>query len=116
MALSLSRPDTVYLYASDRMSQLLGNGLLMEERGVDVSSLGKDAAAQRRDGQTVMFLAIDGRAAGTIGAADPVKASTEEAVRLLHAEGLRIVMLTGDNKATAQAVASKLKIDEVIAG
>ena len=99
----------------DGRQGLLGNGLLMEERGVDVSSLGKDADAQRRDGQTVMFLAIDGRAAGTIGAADPVKASTEEAVRLLHAEGLRIVMLTGDNKATAQAVASKLKIDEVIA-
>jgi Cu+-exporting ATPase len=94
---------------------LLGNALLMQERSVDVSSLGKDADAQRRDGQTVMFLAVDGKAAGTIGAADPVKASTEEAVRLLHAEGLRIVMLTGDNKATAQAVASRLKIDEVIA-
>jgi Cu+-exporting ATPase len=99
----------------DGRQVLLGNGLLMQERGVDISLLGKDADAQRRDGQTVMFLAIDGKAAGTIGAADPVKASTEEAVRLLHAEGLRIVMLTGDNKATAQAVASKLKIDEVIA-
>jgi Cu+-exporting ATPase len=99
----------------DGRQALLGNGLLMQERGVDISLLGKDADAQRRDGQTVMFLAIDGKAAGTIGAADPVKASTEEAVRLLHAEGLRIVMLTGDNKATAQAVASKLKIDEVIA-
>jgi Cu+-exporting ATPase len=94
---------------------LLGNGLLMQERGVDVSALENDAARQRQDGQTVMFLAVDGRPAGTIGAADPVKASTEEAVRLLHAEGLRIVMLTGDNAATAKTVASKLKIDEVIA-
>ena len=99
----------------DGRQVLLGNGLLMQERGVDISGLGTDADAQRRDGQTVMFLAVDGRPAGTIGAADPVKASTEEAVRLLHEDGLRIVMLTGDNRATAQAVASRLKIDEVIA-
>ena len=99
----------------DGRQVLLGNGLLMQERGVDIARLGNDADAQRRDGQTVMFLAVDGRAAGTIGAADPVKASTEEAVRLLHEDGLRIVMLTGDNQATARAVASKLRIDEVIA-
>jgi P-type Cu+ transporter len=99
----------------DGRQVLLGNGVLMQERGVNISSLGKEADAQRRDGQTVMFVAVDGQPAGTIGAADPVKTSTEEAVRLLHAEGLRIVMLTGDSKATAQAVASKLKIDEVIA-
>jgi P-type Cu+ transporter len=62
-----------------------------------------------------MFVAIDGRPAGTIGAADPIKSSTEEAIRLLHADGLRLVMLTGDNKGTASAVASRLNIDEVIA-
>ena len=55
----------------------------------------------RAEGQTVMFLAVDGRPAGLIGVADPIKASTPEAIRLLHAEGLRIVMLTGDNQATA---------------
>jgi Cu+-exporting ATPase len=99
----------------DGRKVILGNGLLMQESGVDISTLGKDADQQRREGQTVMFLAVDGQPAGTIGAADPVKASTEEAVRLLHADGLRIVMLTGDNKATAQAVAAKLQIDEVIA-
>ena len=62
-----------------------------------------------------MFVAVDGKPAGTIGAADPVKASTPEAIQMLHAAGLRIVMLTGDNRATAASVASKLGIDEVIA-
>ncbi len=94
---------------------LLGNQLLMQENGIDTSGLGQRAEQQRSEGQTVMFLAIDGRPAGTIGAADPIKASTAEAIQLLHADGLRIVMLTGDNKATAQAVAARLKIDEVIA-
>jgi Cu+-exporting ATPase len=94
---------------------LLGNDLLMQESGVDVAALGDAADRRRREGQTVMFLAVAGRPAGSIGVADPVKASTEEAVRLLHADGLRIVMLTGDNTATAQAVAARLKIDEVIA-
>jgi Cu+-exporting ATPase len=99
----------------DGRKVLLGNTTLMEESGIDVTGLGTTADQQRREGQTVMFLAVDGKPAGTIGAADPIKASTEEAIRMLHADGLKIVMLTGDNKGTAQAVASKLKIDEVIA-
>ncbi|MEX1127706.1 MAG: heavy metal translocating P-type ATPase, partial [Vicinamibacterales bacterium] len=99
----------------DGRKVLLGNATLMQESGIDITGLGTSADAQRREGQTVMFLAVDGAPAGTIGAADPIKASTEEAIRMLHADGLKIVMLTGDNKGTAQAVASKLKIDEVIA-
>jgi Cu+-exporting ATPase len=94
---------------------LLGNAALMQEEGIEIAELGREADEQRRDGQTVMFLAVDGQPAGTIGTADPVKSSTEEAVRMLHQDGLRIVMLTGDNRATAHAVALKLKIDEVIA-
>ena len=94
---------------------LLGNQRLMQENGIDTSGMGQRAEQQRSEGQTVMFLAIDGRPAGTIGAADPIKASTAEAIQLLHADGLRIVMLTGDNTVTAQAVAARLKIDEVIA-
>ncbi|MEO5895672.1 MAG: heavy metal translocating P-type ATPase [Vicinamibacterales bacterium] len=94
---------------------LLGNATLMREKAVDISALGERADQQRQEGQTVMFIAVNGVPAGTIGAADPIKPSTEEAIRMLHAEGLRIVMLTGDNQGTAQAVASKLRIDEVIA-
>ena len=67
----------------------------------------------RSDGQTVMLLAIDGKAAGLIGVADPVKASTAEAIRLLHAENVQIIMLTGDNRVTAEAVAKKLGIDRI---
>ncbi|CAN5667375.1 copper-translocating P-type ATPase [soil metagenome] len=94
---------------------LLGNATLMDENRVDISALGQKADVQRQEGQTVMFIAVNGVPAGTIGAADPIKPSTAEAIEMLHAEGLRIVMLTGDNKGTAQAVALKLKIDEVIA-
>ena len=96
---------------------LLGNPLLMKESGIDLAT-GPQVESWndlRAQGQTIMFLAVDGRFAGTLGAADPIKASTAEAVRLLHGDGLRLVMLTGDNKSTAQAVASRLKIDEVIA-
>ena len=94
---------------------LLGNTRLMQENGVDVAALLPTTDRLRAEGQTVMFVAIDGQLAGTIGAADPIKGSTAEAIRLLHAEGLRLVMLTGDNKETASAVAEKLGIDEVIA-
>ena len=94
---------------------LLGNAVLMNEQKIDMHAFEPDADAQRREGRTVMFLAVDGNAAAIIGVADPIKASTEEAVRLLHADGLRLVMLTGDNRQTAAAVASRLKIDEVIA-
>jgi Cu+-exporting ATPase len=69
----------------------------------------------RKDGQTVMFIVVDGKASGLLGVADPVKETTIDAIRELHHEGLRIVMLTGDSETTAKAVAAKLGIDEVIA-
>jgi Cu+-exporting ATPase len=91
----------------------LGNLKLFEELRIDAGDLPARAAALRSDGQTVMLLAIDGQAAGLIGVADPVKASTAEAIRALHAEGVQVIMLTGDNHITAQAVANKLGIDRV---
>jgi len=94
---------------------LLGNVALLSEMSIEVGALTSVAERLRADGQTVMFLAIDGRSAGFIAVADPVKASTAEAIHLLHREGLRIVMLTGDSAATAEAVARRLGIDEVIA-
>lgn len=92
---------------------VLGNRAMLDEAGMDVSQVEVRADALRRDGQTVMFLGVDGHAAGLIGVADPIKPSTPEAIRELQAEGLRIVMLTGDNRTTAQAVAGRLHIDEV---
>jgi Cu+-exporting ATPase len=91
----------------------LGNQALFEELKIDPGVLAARAEELRRDGQTVMMIAIDGRAAGAIGVADPVKASTPEAVGMLHAEGIRIVMLTGDSRATAAVVASKVGVDDV---
>jgi Cu+-exporting ATPase len=73
------------------------------------------ADALRAEGQTVMLAAVDGHFAGLIGVADPIRSSTPEAIRLLHEEGLRVIMLTGDNRTTAEAVARKLGLDEVIA-
>src|SRR5690606_19539279 len=78
--------------------------------------LAERAEAMRAEGQTVMFAAVDGRFAGLIGVADPIKESAAEAISTLHAQGLRIVMLTGDSETTARAVASKLGIDDVVAG
>jgi len=94
----------------------LGNRALMESLGVDVAQLVQRAEELRADGQTVMFVAVDGKLAGLVGVADPIKESTPEAIRMLHDEGLRIVMITGDSETTAQAVAKKLGIDEVMAG
>ncbi|MFK5914497.1 MAG: heavy metal translocating P-type ATPase [Woeseiaceae bacterium] len=91
----------------------LGNLKLLESLNVDVGDLPKQADNLRSDGQTVMLLAIDGKAAGLIGVADPIKATSADAIRDLHAEGVEVVMLTGDNKTTALAVASKLDIDRV---
>jgi Cu+-exporting ATPase len=91
----------------------LGNIKLMQDLGIDAGGLPAQADVLRGEGQTVMFLAVDGRIAGIIGVADPVKATTAEAIRQLHEEGIRIVMLTGDNRKTAEAVAAKLNIDEV---
>jgi Cu+-exporting ATPase len=93
----------------------LGNRALLEQLGVDPAALADRAEALRVDGQTVMFVVVDGAIAGLIGVADPVKETTHEAIKALHAEGLRIVMLTGDNETTARAVATKLGIDEVVA-
>jgi Cu+-exporting ATPase len=91
----------------------LGNLKLMQALAVDAQQLSTNADAARAEGQTVMLVAIDGKAAGLISVADPIKQSTPEAIRDLHAEGVRIVMLTGDNLTTAQAVAGKLGIDRV---
>jgi Cu+-exporting ATPase len=92
-----------------------GNPALLEGLGVDISQIMERAEALRAEGQTVMFLAVDGRAIGLIGVADAIKASTPGAIRALHDEGVRVVMLTGDSRTTAEAVARKLAIDEVIA-
>jgi Cu+-exporting ATPase len=93
----------------------LGNHKLLEEQGVDPGALGERADALRGEGQTVLFVAVDGAPAGLLGVADPIKASTPEAVARLRADGLRILMLTGDSRRTAEAVASRLGLDEVVA-
>jgi Cu+-exporting ATPase len=91
----------------------VGNTRLMRAVGAEDASLESAAVALREDGQTVVFVAVDGRPAGFLGIADPVKATTPEAIRWLHGEGLKVVMLTGDNATTAQAVARRIGIDEV---
>ena len=101
--------------AVDGRAVALGNRALMDDLGVALGGLGARAEALRADGQTVMFAAVDGQAAGLIGVADPIKESTAEAIKALHDEGIRIVMLTGDSRTTAEAVARRLGIDEVIA-
>ena len=99
----------------DSKKVALGNRAMMEAVGVDPSAIMDRAEVLRADGQTVMFVAVDGALAGMVGVADPIKATTPEAIRTLHAEGLRIVMMTGDSKTTAQAVAKKLGLDDVVA-
>ncbi|MFZ0212737.1 MAG: heavy metal translocating P-type ATPase [Candidatus Acidiferrales bacterium] len=94
----------------------LGNEALLDELGVAAFSLKARATTLRADGHTVIHLAVDGRDQGIIAVTDPVKQTTPEAIALLRREGLRLVMLTGDNPASAQAVAQKLGIAEVIAG
>lgn len=92
---------------------VLGNRKLMDEAGVAAEKFTARADALRQEGQTVMYLAVDGRAAGLLGVADPIKATTAEALQVLHEEGVQVVMLTGDNNITAQAVAKKLGIEQV---
>ncbi len=94
----------------------LGSQVLLEELGIRSNEFAETAEARRRDGQTVMFVAVDGTMAGVLGVADPIKATTPEAIRQLHDTGIRVVMLTGDNETTARAVAEKLHLDEIIAG
>jgi Cu+-exporting ATPase len=91
----------------------VGNTRLMQAVGAGDASLESAASALREEGQTVVFVAVDGKLAGLLGIADPVKATTPEAIRWLHGEGLKVVMLTGDNATTAQAVARRIGIDEV---
>jgi Cu+-exporting ATPase len=91
----------------------LGNRRLLEEAGVDASPVLGRAESLRKEGQTVMFVAVDGKPAGLLGVADPIKLSTPEALGALREEGIRIVMLTGDSRTTAEAVARKLGITEV---
>ena len=90
-----------------------GNVKLLESLGINAGDLSQQADKQRVEGRTIMFIAIDGKAAGLIGVADPIKDSTAEAIRDLHTEGIKIVMLTGDSHTTAKAVAGKLGIDQV---
>jgi Cu+-exporting ATPase len=94
-------------------SVALGNASLMDDLGIPTESLAETADTLRQEGQTVMWAAIDGREAGLLGVADPVKSSTPEAIAALHKEGVHIVMLTGDNRLTAEAVARRLGIDRV---
>ena len=99
----------------DGRQVVLGNRRMLEAVDVDPGELAERAEAMRTEGQTVMFVAVDGRLAGLLGVADPIKESTPEAIRALHDEGIRIVMLTGDSRTTAEAVARKLGIDDVVA-
>ena len=92
---------------------IAGNRKMMEERSVDVSQFEERVRDERSQGFVVLFIAINGKLAGFVSVADPIKESTPEAIRLLHQEGIRIVMLTGDNSLTAQAVGRKLGIDEI---
>jgi Cu+-exporting ATPase len=92
-----------------------GNALLMDERGVEIGALMPKADALRREGRTVMFLAVDGKAAGLLAVVDPIRPDARQTLDTLRSEGLRLVMLTGDSRTTAEAVARQLGITEVIA-
>lgn len=93
----------------------LGNAALFSDLGIGDSGISSMAREWQSDGQTVVSVAVDGKIVGILGVADPIRESTVDAIRSLHGQGIRIVMLTGDNKVTAQAVARKLGIDEVMA-
>jgi Cu+-exporting ATPase len=94
---------------------VIGNAGLFDADGIDIGVIQDRAVALRETGHTAVFVAIDGRAAGVLGIADPIKESTPEAIDLLHQAGIRVVMLTGDSEVTARAVAGQLGIDEVVA-
>lgn len=97
----------------DEKTVAVGNAKLMESLNITASELSKHADTQRAEGHIVMFVAIDSKAAGLVAVADPIKDTTAEAIRDLHVEGITVVMLTGDNRTTAEIVAKKLGIDEV---
>lgn len=94
----------------------LGNEKLMSDLNVDIAEPARRADELRTDGQTVMFVAVDGRAVGLLGVADPVKETTPQAIRILRQQGVRIVVVSGDNRATVEAVARKLDLDDLQAG
>jgi Cu+-exporting ATPase len=93
----------------------LGNKSLLEDLDIDPGALATKAEELRREGQTVLFVAVDGKVAGLLGVADPIKTTTVEAIKTLKEQGIKIVMLTGDSRTTAEAVAGKLGIDDVVA-
>jgi Cu+-exporting ATPase len=97
----------------DGRALAIGSGRFLAERGIDPGALAAGADALRREGATVVFVAADGRPAGILGIADPVKETTPNAISDLVAQGIRVVMLTGDNRTTAEAVAAKLGIKDV---
>ena len=99
----------------DGKKVLLGNQRLLEAFDVDTAELEPEAKKLRAEGKTVMFVAVDGKAIGIVSVSDPIKETTPEAIKKLHDEGIRIVILTGDNEATAKAVAEKLGIDDFVA-
>ncbi len=99
----------------DSRKVALGNRAMMEAESIEVDDLVGKAEDLRGEGKTAMFIAVDGKAAGLVAVADPIKESTPEAIEALHADGIRIVMLTGDSATTAKAVAGRLGIDEVMA-
>ncbi len=118
--LTLSRPEDFesrtglgVLGRIDGRRLALGNRQLLQDLGLPGEALDPRAEAMRRDGQTVMYLAMDGQPAGLIGVADPIKPSTAEALNVLHQEGVEVVMLTGDSRTTAEAVGRKLGIGRV---
>lgn len=99
----------------DGHAVVLGNRALLNNLNIDPGELAQNAETLRSKGQTVMYVAVDGKTAGLIGVADPIKEATPEAIKGLHDDGMSIVMLTGDTRTTAKAVAGKLDIDEVVA-
>lgn len=100
----------------DGRSVALGNSAMMQDLGMNTKLAEEKADALRADGKTAMFVAVDGALVGIVAVADPIKDSTAQAIKELHRQGLRVIMATGDNLRTAQAVAGKLGIDEVRAG
>jgi Cu+-exporting ATPase len=110
-----ARPGRGVVGRVEGRALVLGNPRLLEELGIDPAALTERAERLRGEGESVVFVALDGHAAGLLGVADPIKATTPEALRGLRAEGLRLVMLTGDGATTARAVARRLDLDEVVA-
>ena len=103
----------------DGRTLAIGNQALLADQGLDPEPLAKllaDAERHRHNGETVMLVAVDGRPAGLLGVADPIKSTTNAAIKQLHAAGMKVIMLTGDSQTTADAVGRKLGIDRVIAG